>query len=219
MTTLAYAVAALALVTAAGVVFAGRTIYSALSLVGNMICLAALFLLLNAQFVAAVQIIIYAGAVMVLFVFIIALLDPGHEGDERPRRDPRLLLGMLAAAYITVQVVALAASSYARSTGVLRGQSLAMAANPSDHHSFAFTVPAVNATGNVQVLGHELFTTFLLPFEITSLLLFVAAIGAVHLTRRMPQAPTAPPQRTSPSAALPVESGGAEREPVGVGGS
>jgi NADH-quinone oxidoreductase subunit J len=219
MTGLAYAVAALALLTAAGVVFAGRTIYSALSLVGNMICLATLFLLLDAQFVAAVQIIIYAGAVMVLFVFIIALLDPGHEGDEQPRRDWRLLPGVLAVGYITAQVVALASSAYSKSTHVLKGQSVAMTANPADHHSFAFAPPAVDAAGNVQVLGRELFTTFLLPFEITSLLLFVAAIGAVHLTRRMPQAPAAPPARTSPTASLPLESAGAEREPVGVGGS
>jgi NADH-quinone oxidoreductase subunit J len=219
MTTLAYAVAALALVTAAGVVFAGRTIYSALSLVGNMVCLATLFLLLNAQFVAAVQIIIYAGAVMVLFVFIIALLDPGHEIDEGPRRDPRLFLGVLAIGYITAQVVALAANAYSRSTQMLRGQALAMTAMPADRHSFAFTPQAVNAAGNVQVLGRELFTTFLLPFEVTSLLLFVAAIGAVYLTRRLPHAPVAPPAPTSPTASLPVESAGAEREPVGVGGS
>ena len=208
-TLLAYVVAGVALVSAAGVVLSARTIYSALCLVGNMVSLAVLFLLLNAQFVAAVQIIIYAGAVMVLFVFIIALLDPGHDPDfEGPRRDPRLWVGIVAVGYITAQVFALAVngSTYSQTDHVLQGQRLAQAANPADQHSFAFDPNSVNAVGNVQVLGHELFTTFLLPFEITSLLLFVAAIGAVYLTRRLPHAPTAPPERTSPVAALPEES-------------
>jgi NADH-quinone oxidoreductase subunit J len=189
--------------------------------VGNMVSLAVLFLLLNAQFVAAVQIIIYAGAVMVLFVFIIALLDPGHDPDfEGPRRDPRLWVGIVAVGYITAQVFALAVngSTYSQTDHVLQGQRLAQAANPADQHSFAFDPNSVNAVGNVQVLGHELFTTFLLPFEITSLLLFVAAIGAVYLTRRLPHAPTAPPERTSPVAALPEESAPEPGlETVGVG--
>jgi NADH-quinone oxidoreductase subunit J len=217
---LASVVAAVALVSAAGVVLSAKTIYSALCLVGNMVSLAVLFLLLNAQFVAAVQIIIYAGAVMVLFVFIIALLDPGHDPDfEGPRRDPRLWVGIVAVGYITAQVFALAVngSTYSKTDHVLQGQRLAQAAAPGDQHSFAFTPEAVNAAGNVQVLGRELFTTFLLPFEITSLLLLVAAIGAVYLTRRMPRAPTRPPEATSPVADLPSESAQEPREPVGVG--
>lgn len=220
-TLLVYIVAGISLVSAAGVVLAGRTIYSALCLVSNMVGLAVLFLLLNAQFVAAVQIIIYAGAVMVLFVFIIALLDPGHEPDEEgPSRDWRLWLGVLAVGYITAQVFALAVNgtTYSNTDHVLQGQRLAQAAAPDDQHSFSFTPGAVNAAGNVQVLGRELFTTFLLPFEITSLLLFVAAIGAVYLTRRLPHAPPVPPARSAPLAALPEE-GSPEpgREPVGVG--
>jgi NADH-quinone oxidoreductase subunit J len=218
---LAYVVAGLALVSAAGVVLSAKTIYSALCLVGNMVSLAVLFLLLNAQFVAAVQIIIYAGAVMVLFVFIIALLDPGHDPDyEGPRRDPRLWVGIVAVGYITAQVFALAVNgvTYSKADHVLQGQRLAQAANPGDQHSFAFDPAAVNAAGNVQVLGRELFTTFLLPFEITSLLLIVAAVGAVYLTRRLPHAPTEPPQATSPVAALPEETAPEPgRETVGVG--
>ena len=133
-TLLAYVVAGVALVSAAGVVLSARTIYSALCLVGNMVSLAVLFLLLNAQFVAAVQIIIYAGAVMVLFVFIIALLDPGHDPDfEGPRRDPRLWVGIVAVGYITAQVFALAVNgiTYSKADHVLQGQRLAQAANTS----------------------------------------------------------------------------------------
>jgi NADH-quinone oxidoreductase subunit J len=78
--TVVFGIAAvLAFLGAVGVVLSRRTLYSALSLVLNMVALAVLFLLLDAQFLAAVQIIVYAGAVMVLFVFIIALLAPGAE--------------------------------------------------------------------------------------------------------------------------------------------
>lgn len=186
MNALVYIVGAMALLSAVGVVAAPRTIYSALSLVGNMICLAVLFLLLNAQFLAAVQVIIYAGAVMVLFVFIIALLNPG--ADERPHADPRLGIGLVAIAYVTVQIFALAGNgiTYDKNSPdhTLRGQQIARLADPKDNVSFQYTVNDVNANGNVQTVGGSLFTTFLLPFEITSLLLFVAAIGAVYLTRR-----------------------------------
>jgi NADH-quinone oxidoreductase subunit J len=169
------------------VVASRRTIYSALSLVGNMISLAVLFLLLNAQFLAAVQVIIYAGAVMVLFIFIIALLSPGAE--DAIVQDRRFWVGIVVVGVITLQIFALANNDTTRdktgATPVLRGQKLAQAANPSDP-GFQFNVDDVNKAGNVQTAGGQLFTTFLLPFEITSLLLLVAAIGAVYLTRRPP---------------------------------
>jgi NADH-quinone oxidoreductase subunit J len=187
MTALTYVVGAIALLTAIGVVASRRTIYSALSLVGNMISLAVLFLLLNAQFLAAVQVIIYAGAVMVLFIFIIALLSSGAE--DAIVQDRRFWVGIVVVGVITLQIFALANNDTTRdktgATPVLRGQKLAQAANPSDP-GFQFNVDDVNKAGNVQTAGGQLFTTFLLPFEITSLLLLVAAIGAVYLTRRPP---------------------------------
>jgi NADH-quinone oxidoreductase subunit J len=187
MTALTYVVGAISLLTAIGVVASRKTIYSALSLVGNMVSLAVLFLLLNAQFLAAVQVIIYAGAVMVLFIFIIALLSPSAE--DTIVQDRRFWVGIVVVGVITLQIFALANNDVTRDkTGahpVLRGQKLAQAANPSDP-AFQFNVDDVNKAGNVQTAGGQLFTTFLLPFEITSLLLLVAAIGAVYLTRRPP---------------------------------
>jgi len=187
VTALTVVVAALAFLSAVGVVGFSQTIYSALSLIANMVCLSVLFLLLNAQFLAAVQVIIYAGAVMVLFVFIIALLNPGAE-DSPDRSSLRYGLGVVAIAYVVVQFYILATNgtTFNKDTHVLRGQILALRANPHDP-SFQFTTDAVNAAGNVQTTGGQLFTTFLLPFEITSLLLLVAAVGAVYLTRRTPQ--------------------------------
>jgi len=178
------AVGVLALLAAVGVVGFREVIYSAMSLAANMVLLAVLFLLLNAQFLAAVQVIIYAGAVMVLFIFIIALLSPGAE-EEHPGRDPRFGLGLVVLAYITVQVYALATNgtTYDKTSHTLRGATIARQADPRDT-GFNYTYDAVNSAGNIETVGGQLFTTFILPFEITSAILLVAAMGAVYLTRR-----------------------------------
>ena len=202
MNVLTAVVGVLSILCAIGVVSLRSTIYCALSLVGNMVLLAVLFLLLNAQFLAAVQIIIYAGAVMVLFVFIIALLSPGAE--DKPRLDARFLIGAAAVVYITLQIFLLVgngitydknatACSSAPATNLQQSTALSTC-DPTPLHgaqvgqharasSLQFYPDDVNKAGNVQTVGVQLFTTFLLPFEITSLLLFVAAIGAVYLTR------------------------------------
>jgi NADH-quinone oxidoreductase subunit J len=193
MTVLTGIVGVLALISAIGVVSFRSTIYCALSLVANMVFLAVLFLLLNAQFLAAVQVIIYAGAVMVLFVFIIALLSPGS--DDSPRLDLRFLVGLVGVFYVTLQIFFLvgngttydktavacdSAQQQQCSLSPLRGGQIGRVSHPEQ---LSFYPNDVNQAGNVQVVGGQLFTTFLLPFEITSLLLFVAAVGAVYLTR------------------------------------
>jgi NADH-quinone oxidoreductase subunit J len=170
----------LAAISALGVVLSRQTIYSALSLVVTLSTVAVIFLLLNAQFLFAVQIIIYAGAVMVLFVFIIALLNP--ETEDRPALDWRALIGIAAVAGITILVFVTARNGITFSDSGLRGASVGQASDP--YHTFSFPPDAVNAAGNVQTVAGQLFTTFILPFEITSLLLLIAAIGAVYLTRR-----------------------------------
>lgn len=200
MNVLTAVVGVLALISGIGVISFRSTIYCALSLVGNMVLLATLFLLLNAQFLAAVQVIIYAGAVMVLFVFIIALLSPGAE--DKPRLDARFLIGAAAVVYITLQVFLLVTNGVtytknatACTSAPATNSSVQQAAcDPTPLHgaqvgqharasALQFYPDDVNRAGNVQTVGVQLFTTFLLPFEITSLLLFVAAIGAVYLTR------------------------------------
>jgi NADH-quinone oxidoreductase subunit J len=193
MNVIAGIVGVLALICGIGVVSFRSTIYCALSLVGNVVLLAVLFLVLNAQFLAAVQVIIYAGAVMVLFVFIIALLSPGSE--DKPRVDLRFLVGVAGVFYITLQTFALVGNgvTYDKNATActsaaqqncdlrpLRGQQIGVAAN---RKALSFYPDDVNTAGNVQTVGGQLFTTFLLPFEITSLLLIVAAVGAVYLTR------------------------------------
>ena len=157
--------AAWELVTAAGVVAFRRPIYNALSLVANMLGLAILFLMLNAQFLFAAQIIVYAGAVMVLFVFIIALLNPGI--DMTLQRGSTewiygIVLGVLFAGLF---------GSLLYNRG-LTG------------HSGSYTPDAIAATGNVQAVGAALYTKFLFPVEVTSILLLMAAVGAVYLAMR-----------------------------------
>ncbi len=184
MSVIIWVAGVLAALSALGVVFSPQPLYSALSLVLTIGALAVVFLVLNAQFLFVVQLIVYAGAVMVLFVFIIALLSPGAE--DRVRVDSRFIIGAVVAVGITVAMIVAARNGITfDSNGTFRGQQIGQASNP--YHAFSFDQGdqgLVNNAGNVQTVGGQLFTTFLLPFEITSLLLLVAAVGAVYLTRR-----------------------------------
>ena len=184
MSWLLWLFGAVAAVSAFGVVFSPQPLYSALSLVLTIGALAAEFLVLNAQFLFVVQLIVYAGAVAVLFVFIIALLNPGAE--PRFKVDTRFVIGIVVAVGLTVAVVAATRDGVTvTSGGALRAQQVGAASDP--YHSFSFDQSSngfVNTAGNVQTVGGQLFTTFLIPFEITSLLLLVAAVGAVYMTRR-----------------------------------
>ena len=185
MSVIIWVAGVLAALSALGVVFSPQPLYSALSLVLTIGALAVVFLVLNAQFLFVVQLIVYAGAVMVLFVFIIALLSPGAE--DRVRLDSRFVIGAVVALGITVAMVVAARNGITfNGNGVFRAAQIGQASDP--YHTFSFDqgdVGLVNTAGNVQTVGGQLFTTFLLPFEITSLLLLVAAVGAVYLTRRL----------------------------------
>lgn len=159
--------AATAITTAALVIVLRNPIYCALSLVGTFFALSGLYLLLQAQFIAAVQIIIYAGAIMVLFLFVIMLLDVGHEPPAWLRRDrPKLVLGVVLATLLLLELAVAIWSAV--------GQGI-----PG-----AYTSELVNAIGNAQLVGRLLFTDFLIPFEITSIILLIAIIGAMVLARR-----------------------------------
>ncbi len=158
-------VAAWMVVSGVGVVAFRHPIHNALALVANMLGLAVLFLLLNAQFLFAAQIIVYAGAVMVLFVFIIALLNP--------RLDIRL--SRLGAEWGVAAVFGV----------IFAGLLMVLLFNRDLTGKLGtFTPDAINAAGNVQTTGRALYTTFLFPVEVTSVLLLVAAVGAVYLALR-----------------------------------
>ncbi len=155
--------AGLAVSSGLGVVLNRRPLYAALSLVVNMLSLAVIFLMLSAQFLAAAQVIVYAGAVMVLFVFVIALLNPGV--DDTLVHDRRQL-GIVAALGAALTIVAAigfigAGHAFGGSTSLGAGVTL----------------------GSIESVGRALYTDFAYPFEATSLVLVVAAVGAVYLSR------------------------------------
>jgi NADH-quinone oxidoreductase subunit J len=159
--------AAVALATAVSVIVLRNPIYCALSLVGTFFALSGLYLLLQAQFIAVVQVIVYAGAIMVLFLFVIMLLDVGHEPPPWLRQDtPRLVLGI---GLVTLLLLELAVAIGSWVSHGIRG---------------SYTSDLVNAVGNTQLVGRLLFTDFLIPFEITSFILLIAIVGAMVLAKR-----------------------------------
>ena len=152
-------IAALAVASALGLVWRRNAIHGALFLVVNLGSVAALYLTLGAEFLAAVQVIVYAGAIMVLFVFAIMVLIPGKEETGLdPRRGWRLLalpVGALLALQLLLVVRA----------GV----------GP--------VAPAAAVPGGVEAIARLLFTRYLLPFELTSVLLLAAMVGVLLLAR------------------------------------
>jgi NADH-quinone oxidoreductase subunit J len=160
--------AALAIGGAIGMITARNPVASLLFLVMTFFGLAAIYVLLGAHFIAAVQIIVYAGAIMVLFLFTIMLLNLGHDYASDLRRGLWIVAGFMAAGIMgfvisrTLTVPQVVASS---------GQGAAIDA-------------AVRELGAVGAIGQPLFRNFIVPFELTSLLLLVAAVGAVLLAKR-----------------------------------
>jgi NADH:ubiquinone oxidoreductase subunit 6 (subunit J) len=160
-----YFIAAIGAVAGAiGVVTVRNPFYSVLALVFHLICLAALFLLLRAEFVAAAQVIVYAGAVMVLYVFVVAYVGGGDE-PLATRGAALKVLGPLFALALVIELwIAILGSA-------LKGISSKGA-------------PYVLGFGTPRHIGTLFLTKYLFPFEIASILLLVAAVGAVVLARR-----------------------------------
>ena len=152
--------AVLAIGSAAGLLLRRNPIHGALFLAINLATVAALFLTLRAEFLAAVQIIVYAGAIAVLFVFAIMVLIPGKE-ETGP--DPLRGLRLLSVPVVAVFLILLAL--------VLGSTALGGGAKPA--------VP-----GGAEAVGRLLFTDYLFPFEVTSVLLLAAIVGVVALTKR-----------------------------------
>jgi len=151
--------------TALGMLLSRNAVYSALFLVLNFITVAVFYLLLGAPFIAMAQITVYAGAIMVLFLFVIMLLGAESlpTAEVLPWQKP--LAGLLA--------VALAIE--ATFIFLTRARPVGDVAQPDT---------SINTVTNLRALGETLFTDYLLPFEVTSILLLVAMIGAIVLVRK-----------------------------------
>lgn len=154
--------AIVAVACAASLVFQTHPINAAVSLIGVMGSLAVLYLLLGAEFIAAVQVIVYAGAIMVLFVFVIMLLNA--EAEQKRGRS-------LVARYVGIPSLAL----FLAVLGFLI-HALVGGGDPVRFGGFTGGTP--------ENIGRALFTDYLLPFEVTSILILVAILGAILLARK-----------------------------------
>lgn len=159
----------LTLVGGVGTVAARNPIRGAMGLLSTIVGIAGMYLLLSAEFLAAVQIIVYAGAVVVLFLFVIMLLGPSATSGRDTRGWSARYLG--AGLFLIGSVGALA---------LLKGTNPGLTAMPK----------APRVLGTIEGLGHELFTTGVGPFEISSALLLVAVVGAVAVARGRQVDPT-----------------------------
>ena len=158
-----FALAIVAIAAAVGVLVSKNAVYSALALLVNFAVLAVMYIMLHAQFVAVVQVIVYAGAIVVLFLFVIMLI-----GTETRLLSARGRSRQVATIIAVVAGVAFLASVvYVSASGTL-----------------AADQGRVPGDGAVQAIGEALFTQYLLPFELASVLLLVAMIGAVVLARK-----------------------------------
>lgn len=152
--------AALAVIGAVNLIVQRHPIHSALSLILVMGSLAVLYLLLGAEFIAAIQIIVYAGAIMVLFVFVIMLLNAGEE--ERTGLSRMAKYVGIPVAFLLLAEIAYLLFQSAPRVGVTAGRQV----------------------GSTAQIGHLLFKDFVLPFELTSILILIAILGAIVLAKK-----------------------------------
>jgi NADH-quinone oxidoreductase subunit J len=161
MQTLFFVLGGVALVTGALVVFQKHPLRSALWLIVNFFAVAGIYLLAHAEFIAAIQVIVYAGAIMVLFLFVIMLLN-----IRQPEESPKIpfigqkLMGIILAGFAGLILI----------YGVTRS-------------TLTAAKEMAPGLGNTESIARSLFTDYLLPFEVTSVLLLVAIVGAVVLAK------------------------------------
>ena len=161
-----YTLSAFILGFAVMVVSTKDTVHSVLFLVLDFLFVAALYVLLGAQFLAAIQILVYAGGIVVLYLFVVMLvnLKRSPEAHADPHRKTKLGFGLAAAVLAELALLAVRSSD--------------MPVRP------IVQAAEVPVTGNTEVIGWMLYTSYLIPFEIASMLLLVAMIGAIVLAKR-----------------------------------
>lgn len=167
-----YVLAAVAVASALGVILNRNAVYSMLSLIVNLLSLALFFLSLGGLFIATIQVLIYAGAVMVLFLFVVTMLTPGGASAASQRTDPLrwqwgagIGMGLILVGGITYAAISGAIATDAKATG-------------------SSALSSMISQGSTETFGLALFHGYAFPFEVTGLLLIAAALGAVALGRR-----------------------------------
>jgi NADH-quinone oxidoreductase subunit J len=149
------------------VVTTKNTVHAVLFLVLNFLAIAALYVLLTAQFLAAIQVLVYAGGIVVLYLFVVMLVNLKRQPEDHSSPQRRGWLGFGLSAAVLAQLGAILVwGSYG---------------TPVDPHTMQNTDLAIN---NVERIGRLLYTDYLIPFEVASMLLLVAMVGAIILAKR-----------------------------------
>lgn len=187
-TALFYFFAAVMIIGAIAVVTLRNPVSSAMAMVASFLGLAALFVGLNAYFVGIIQILVYAGAIMVLFIFIIMLLDLKNEAKLKLKALPAIG-GVFIVVIFTLQLVGVLDKTPNKELAPLNFTTIAAAPGFDQAHPAGSAINrAITASEpslpDVHLIGHTLFTGYNLPLQIVGVLLLVATVGVVALSRR-----------------------------------
>ncbi len=163
-----YTLSALILGFAILVITARNTVHSVLFLVVNFLFVAALYALLGAQFLAVIQVLVYAGGIVVLYLFVVMLVNLKRPPEVHKDPHRRSWLAFVTACVLLAEIGAIALWGYVRPAAA----------------ATRVATPAATAGQNVEQVGWLLYTNYLVPFEVASMLLLVAMIGAIVLARR-----------------------------------
>lgn len=160
-----YTLAAFVLGSGVLVVTARNTVHSVVFLVANFLCVAVLYVALAAEFLAVIQVLVYAGGIVVLYLFVVMLVSLRGLPESVPDPRRRARLGFLIASALLVEITAILVYSAGRAVP-------------------AGTPGALTAGSNTEMVAMLLYTDYLIPFELASILLLVAMVGAIVLARR-----------------------------------
>jgi NADH-quinone oxidoreductase subunit J len=163
-----YTLAAFILALGVLVVTARNTVHSVLFLVGNFLCVSVVYVMLAAEFLAVIQVLVYAGGIVVLYLFVVMLVNLKRPPEAPLDRRRQSRLGFLLAGVLLAELTAILAYSATRPAA-----SAPLAAEG-----------ALSAGGNTKVVGMLLYTDYLIPFEVASILLLVAMVGAILLAKK-----------------------------------
>jgi NADH-quinone oxidoreductase subunit J len=176
MSAVFWLLAVLMIASAIWVVSAKKPVYSVVGLLAHFLFLAIMFLTLNAEFMAAIQLIVYSGAILVLFLFVIALLSSGvSEFSVGPDRLPKIAIPAAGVLLVALGFLIYGIGNIASAVPI-----------PGASASVLGPVGDAGVFGSVADFGKALFTTYLLPFEMTALILMVSVIGVISLAGETP---------------------------------
>lgn len=201
---------------ALGVVLARNPVHSALFLVSTLVSIAVFFVMQEAQLVAAVQIIVYASAIVVLFLFVIMLLGVDNAENHESFVTPGRIAGLVLGAGVFVMTLVLAGKEWASGQHSVTAALHSTTAVTTQLPGASGTTTLPSSSGNVEVVGRSLYTTYAWPFLLVAVLLVIAVVGAVVIAKR--GGSVAGPFRTEADAELDaaleaaIEASGADEE-------